>query len=167
MNSDLVRRFCTPPFIPFTEFEKRALEDANEMSLPFEGDLLAGYCWGEGKTVLLVHGWGSRSSHVAFLGRFLAQAGFKVVAFDAPAHSSVDALPKKSTSNMFESCHALYAVAKSIGPLYAIAGHSFGAACAAFMVSGIGAIQGVQDFRRQTHPHQPSTGTCRCLQEFL
>jgi pimeloyl-ACP methyl ester carboxylesterase len=140
MNSDLVRRFCTPPFIPFREFENRALTDAEKMDLPFEGEMLAGYRWGAGRTVLLVHGWGSRASHMAFLAGILAKSGFRVVAYDAPAHSSTDLNPRKTMSNMFESCRALHAVAKSVGPLYAIAGHSFGAACAAFTVSGISAF---------------------------
>ncbi len=140
MDSDLVRRFCTPPLIPFADFESRAFEDADTLNLPFAGERLAGYSWGEGRTVLLVHGWGSRASHMAFLGRFLAKAGLRAVTYDGPAHSSTGFSPKKSTSNMFEWCRALHAVAASIGPLYAIAGHSFGAACAAFTASGISAF---------------------------
>jgi pimeloyl-ACP methyl ester carboxylesterase len=140
MNSDLVRRFCTPPFIPLGEFENRALTGAEKMDFPFEGETLAGYRWGKGRTVLLVHGWGSRASHMAFLAGILAKSGFNVVAYDAPAHSSTDVNPRKTTSNMFEYCRALHAVAKSVGPLYAVAGHSFGAACAAFTVSGISAF---------------------------
>ncbi len=135
-----MRRFCTPPYIPFAEFESRAFEDALSMHVPFDGESLACYSWGEGRTILLVHGWGSRASHMAFLGRFLARAGFKAVTYDAPAHSSTDLNPGKTTSNMFESCRALHAVATSIGPLYAVAGHSFGAACAAFTVSGLSAF---------------------------
>jgi pimeloyl-ACP methyl ester carboxylesterase len=140
MITNLVDRFCTPPSIPFTEYDSRAFTDAEKMNFPFEGEMLAGYRLGEGKTVLLVHGWVSRASHMAFLGRFLAKAGFRVVAYDAPAHSSTGALLKKTTSNMFEYCRAISEVAKSLGSLYAIAGHSFGAACAAFTVSGISAF---------------------------
>jgi pimeloyl-ACP methyl ester carboxylesterase len=142
MISNLVDRFCTPPSIPFTKYDIKALSDAEKMNFPFEGEMLAGYCWGEGKTVLLVHGWGSRATHMAFLGRFLAKAGFRVVAYDAPAHSSTDALIKKTKSNMFEYCRAISAVAQSLGPVYAITGHSFGASCAAFTVSGMSAFSG-------------------------
>jgi len=140
MKNDLVQRFCTPPLIPFTDFEHKALSDAEKMDFPFEGETLAGYCWGEGKNVLLVHGWGSRASHLAFMGRFLAKAGFRVIAYDAPAHSSTAVPLKKTTSNMFEYCHAISAIAKTLGSIYAIVGHSFGAACAAFTVSGISAF---------------------------
>ena len=140
MTANLVDRFCTPPSIPIAEFERRAFSDAERINFPFEGELLAGYGWGEGRTVLLVHGWGSRASHMAFLGRFLAKSGFRVVAYDAPAHSSSDTPQKKRTSNMFEYCRAISAVAALLGPLYAVAGHSFGAACAAFTVGGLSAF---------------------------
>ncbi len=140
MNTDLVQRFCTPPSFPVTEFEKKAFSDAEKMDFPFDGENLAGYSWGEGKTVLLVHGWGSRASHMAFLGHVLAKAGFRVVAYDAPAHSSASAPLKKTTSNMFEYCHAISAVAKTLGPVYAVVGHSFGSVCAAFTVAGLSAF---------------------------
>jgi pimeloyl-ACP methyl ester carboxylesterase len=140
MNMDLVQRFCTPPSLPLTEYEGRAFTDAERIAFPFDGENLAGYCWGEGKTVLLVHGWGSRASHMAFLGRFLAKSGFRVVAYDAPAHSSTAAPLKKTTSNLFEYCHAISAVVQSLGPVYAVAGHSFGASCGAYTAAGISAF---------------------------
>jgi pimeloyl-ACP methyl ester carboxylesterase len=139
-NNSLVQRFCTPPSLPITEFEKKAFADAEKMEFSFEVNTLSGYSWGEGKNVLLVHGWGSRASHMAFLGRFLAKAGFRVIAYDAPAHSSADAPLKKTTSNMFEYCRAISAVVKSLGHVYAVIGHSFGSACAAFTAAGLSAF---------------------------
>lgn len=41
---------------------------------------------------------------------------------------------------MFEYCHAISTVAKSLGPVYAVVGHSFGAACAAFTAAGTSAF---------------------------
>jgi len=141
IDKDLIRRFCTPPFIPFSEFEDKAFSNAEKVEFPFENGNLAGYTWGTGKTILMIHGWGSRASHMAILGRFLAKAGFKVFVFDAPAHSSTTYPMKKSTTNLFEYCRAVYAVASSIGPLFAVIGHSFGAACAAFTASGTSAFR--------------------------
>jgi esterase/lipase len=140
IDKDLIRRFCTPPFIPFSELENRTFADAEKINFSFEGEILAGYSWGTGKTVLLVHGWGSRASHMALLGRFLAKAGFRAIVYDAPAHSSTTHPLKKTASNLFEYCRAISAVSNSIGPIFAIIGHSFGAACAAFTVRGISAF---------------------------
>jgi hypothetical protein len=141
MNPELVQRFCTPPFLPLAEYDSKSLADAKKMNFPIEEETLPGYCWGEGKkNILLVHGWGSRASHMAFLGRFLAKAGFRAITYDAPAHSSISTLVKKTTSNMFEYCKGISAVAKTLGNVYAVVGHSFGAACAAFTAAGISAF---------------------------
>ena len=133
---NLVERFCTPPPVPETEYDRKAVSHAELMEFPFEGRSLTGYSWGAGKNVLLLHGWGSRASHMAFLGRHLAKAGFRVLAFDGPAHgrSVKDGYPGRSS--MFEFCRSLSAVARAVGPVYAVVGHSLGAASAAFTVSG-------------------------------
>lgn len=136
MNTDLVERFCTPQIPPLTEYDSKVLADAERIDFPFEGVNLNGYCWGQGKTVLLVHGWGSRASHLAHLGRLLSKSGFRVIGYDAPAHFSSSGYNGKSTSNMFEYCRALSAIAEKNEPLYALIGHSFGAFCAALTTSG-------------------------------
>jgi pimeloyl-ACP methyl ester carboxylesterase len=136
MNADLLERFCTPQAPSFTEYDSKAFADAERIEYPFEEINLHGYCWGKGKTVILVHGWGSRASHLAHLGRMLAKLEMRVIVYDAPAHYSSNMHPDKSTSNMFEYCRALSAIAKKEESLYALIGHSFGAFCAALAVSG-------------------------------
>jgi hypothetical protein len=136
MNSDLVERFCTPQTPPLTDYDSKAFADAERIEYPFEGINLHGYCWGKGKTIVLVHGWGSRASHLAHLGRMLAKLEMRVIVYDAPAHFSSNEYAGKSTSNMFEYCRALSAIAKKEESLYALIGHSFGAFCAALTISG-------------------------------
>ncbi len=135
MCNDIVQRFCTPPSLPLADFDAKVLAGWTERQIPFESAPLTAYCTGEGENVLLVHGWGSRASHLALAGRFLAMGGFHVVAPDMPAHSS-RGTPAKPTSNMFEYCRAVAAAARSLQPLHAIMGHSFGAMCAAFVAAG-------------------------------
>ena len=137
MNKSLVRRFCTPPLPALTDYDARVLADSEKTAFAFEGGFLQGYCWGEGKTILLVHGWGSRASHLGHIGRLLSKVGFRVVAFDAPAHSSSSVTPRKEASNMFEYCRAISAVAQTTGPLHAAIGHSFGAITALFAAAGL------------------------------
>ncbi len=139
MNRELIERFCTPPSRPIIETDAKALADAERLDIPFDGTALAGYSWGTGPNVLLVHGWGSRASHLSFLAHFLARSGYRVVAYDAPAHSSAGT-PSKPESNMFEYCGAIAAAAAATGPLLGIVGHSFGATCAAFTLAGTSLI---------------------------
>jgi pimeloyl-ACP methyl ester carboxylesterase len=67
--------------------------------------------------------------------KIVARSGFKAVAYDAPAHSSIDSVID-SRSNMFEYGRALASVAEHFGPVYAVVGHSLGAMCAAFTAFG-------------------------------
>ncbi len=137
MNENLLHWFCVPPSIPLADHDTRALAGSDRMEFPFEGDRLPGYGWGEGRTVLLLHGWGSRASHLAHIARAIARAGFRTVAFDAPAHtSSTGRELKKTTSSMFEYGRAVSAVAKALGPLYAVVGHSLGAISSVFCTAG-------------------------------
>ncbi|MGV9195387.1 alpha/beta hydrolase [Microbacterium sp. MC2] len=47
------------------------------------------YEWGDGdRTVVLIHGWNGRASQFATLARELVAEGYRVVAFDAPAHGA-------------------------------------------------------------------------------
>lgn len=136
MYTDLVRCFCTPAERELTNFDVRSVAKAEKSEIEFEGYKLPLYSWGNGKKVLLVHGWGSRASHLGLMAQSIASAGFRVVAFDAPAHSSVHIKPLKTTSNMFEFGRALHTVAKELGDIHAVVAHSLGAATAAFTVSG-------------------------------
>jgi pimeloyl-ACP methyl ester carboxylesterase len=141
MDDGILNRFRTPRALPLTEYDARVTASAAKTELPFEGSRLTVYGWGEGKTVLLIHGWGSRASHLALLGRALAKEGFHAVVPDMPAHSS-RGFPEKRSSSMFEYCRAIGTIAAWFGPVYAIVGHSFGAICAAFAVAGLGDFAG-------------------------
>jgi len=136
MITELVEKFCTVPFIPLTDYDAKAISNAEQFEIPFEEQTLQCYSWGSGKTVLLVHGWGSRASHLVPLARILSSSGLKVVAFDAPAHSSVNENRQKDKSSMFEFCRSISSIVEKINPVYAIVGHSLGAASSAFDAAG-------------------------------
>ncbi|MCP3138577.1 alpha/beta fold hydrolase [Pyxidicoccus xibeiensis] len=80
------------------------------------------YVWGKGPTVLLVHGWGADSSSLYSMARPLSQQGFRVVAFDAPAHG---ASPGNLTT-MTEFVTAVGGVMDELGELHAVVSHSLG-----------------------------------------
>ena len=117
--------FCTPP--------RRAGGDASFLAsgTPFalesQGQRLAGWEWGAGPTVVLAHGWGSRAARFGALGRALLQEGFRVVAYDAPAHG-------ESTgrfASLPEFARALGDVTAHLGPVHGMVGHSLGGAAVA------------------------------------
>jgi pimeloyl-ACP methyl ester carboxylesterase len=87
---------------------------------------LAAWSWGEGPAVLLVHGWSGHAGQMAGFVAPLVGAGFRVVAFDQPAHG-LSAGPRTNSLRMRD---AVRAVGQQVGALHALVGHSLGATAA-------------------------------------
>lgn len=99
------------------------LESAEPLVLPSAGKVLGGFAWGSGPAVLLVHGWGGDSAQLTGFVNPLVQEGYRVVAFDLPAHGR----SRGRTTNVFRAAAAVRAAGDAFGPLHAVVGHSFGA----------------------------------------
>lgn len=126
-----VKLFFTPLGYPYPEKEKKALTFAEKFHVDVNGKRVQCYSWGEGKPVLFVHGWAGRGTQFRrFVKPFNAE-GYKVVAFDGPAHGKSEG---KSTS-LSEFQQALHAIYKRIGQPVAIIAHSFGGAATLFAAS--------------------------------
>ena len=106
--------------------------DAEEISLPRHGrPALKGWSWGwSGPVVLLVHGWGGRGLQMGAFAAPLAEAGFRVVAFDAPGHGKSPG----GKSSLPEFAAAIEEVCTHLGGVEAIIAHSFGAAATTMML---------------------------------
>jgi pimeloyl-ACP methyl ester carboxylesterase len=117
--------FCTPP-------RRRQGDDAfmatgTRFTIASQGQQLAGWQWGDGPAVVLVHGWGSRASRLSGLAAALVEAGFRVVAYDAPAHG--DSTGRHAS--LPEFARALTDVSEAVLPIYGLVGHSLGGAAVA------------------------------------
>lgn len=150
--------FCTPFHYPEPPRETEVLKQAERFSIPFQDAHLAAYAWGEGPTVLLVHGWSGRGSQLGAFVEPLVGAGHRVVAFDLPAHGRS---PGRRT-NALVATEAVQKVGEEIGPLRGVIAHSFGALCTtlalrdgldagrvAYVAPASGANQAVRGFSRQ------------------
>ncbi len=112
-------------FTPWTVGRERDLPDgAVRRIYRHSGFALSGWELGEGRTVLLVHGWGGNSTDLANIGAALAAEGRRVVAIDLPAHGRS---PGKQT-DLLEMAAAVGAMGQLLGPLDAIVAHSLGSA---------------------------------------
>ena len=89
------------------------------------------WSWGEGPTVLLVHGWNGRATQLgAFVEPLLAR-GYRVVAFDAIGHG--ESAGKQSSLPEFANC--IRQIADELGGVYAIVAHSLGGAATTFALA--------------------------------
>jgi pimeloyl-ACP methyl ester carboxylesterase len=92
---------------------------------------------GDPPVVYLVHGWGGWRWQLDGFVAPLVEAGFRVVAFDAPSHGASDPGPSgPGRSTVLELADALAAVVAAMGPAHAVVAHSLGATAAAFALRG-------------------------------
>jgi pimeloyl-ACP methyl ester carboxylesterase len=107
--------------------EREVLGAANEMSLAG----MKACSWGEGPTVLLVHGWNGRATQLGAFVSPLVARGYRVVAFDAFGHGASPgnylSLPELAT--------CIRQVADELGGVYGVIAHSLGGAATTFALA--------------------------------
>ncbi|MBM3554702.1 MAG: alpha/beta hydrolase [Alphaproteobacteria bacterium] len=128
----LARRFVTPrrrralhPTLPTGDLGR--LPRARGSVIDGATDL-AVWEWGEGPAVLLVHGWEDDHHALASFVPALLDRGFRVVAFDLPAHGASSG--RLATVPHF--AEAIERVRNAKGPFVGAIGHSMGALSLAF-----------------------------------
>jgi pimeloyl-ACP methyl ester carboxylesterase len=121
--SKMRREFMTPRELPPRDWELPLLQQAERITLRFG---LSALRWGSGPAVLLMHGWEGRPTQFAGLIKALVDAGYGVVALDAPAHGRSPG----QEANVVVFARALLEAAGELPPLRAVIGHSMGGASA-------------------------------------
>jgi pimeloyl-ACP methyl ester carboxylesterase len=118
----VARAFLTPR--PPTQRQALMLDGGESLRISTPEGEIALQRAGTGPAVLLLHGWEGQASDLAAFAPPLLEAGFAVLAMDLPAHG---ASAGRQTS-IPHSARALHAVAKALGTLHAVIGHSIGSA---------------------------------------
>jgi pimeloyl-ACP methyl ester carboxylesterase len=103
------------------------LASGRRFDVRVEGRRVAGWSWGRGPNVYLVHGWAGVGGQMAAFGPPLVANGFRVVAFDAPGHGASEG----RRSSIVHFGRALRAIAAQEGEAHAVIAHSLGAAATA------------------------------------
>jgi predicted alpha/beta hydrolase family esterase len=137
VSAPLASKLATEMFIRPRKFKRPSAErsllwlgepKSVALAAPAEG-CVPTWSWGQGPTIVLVHGWEGRGAQLGAFVSPLVEAGFRVVAFDAPGHGHASG----SSSSLPQFADAIEAVALAYGPVYGIVGHSLG--CAATMLA--------------------------------
>jgi pimeloyl-ACP methyl ester carboxylesterase len=88
------------------------------------------WSWGAGPVVALAHGWEGRGAQLARFVKPLVDRGYRVVAFDAPAHGE----SAGTRTDLREFAGALLALARREAGLHAVIAHSMGGLALALAV---------------------------------
>jgi pimeloyl-ACP methyl ester carboxylesterase len=127
------RLFLTPPRAHDGAASAIDLIDARSRFIEHRGRLIATWRWGseDAPAVVLAHGWGGHAAQMRAFAFPLLQAGYRVIAFDQPAHGvsegRLTALP--------DFADVLSAVARTHGGVRAVIGHSLGGMAAALALT--------------------------------
>jgi pimeloyl-ACP methyl ester carboxylesterase len=141
--------FCTPPRQkqgnanrnPAVKSASARLADARQVAIPFLCGSVAAFVFepahppappAQIRTVILVHGWSGQAAYMTAFVAPLVEAGFRVVAFDLPAHGASTG----SELNIPIGVASLTAVARAFAPVHALVTHSFGGSIALAALAG-------------------------------
>jgi len=115
--------FFSPAQYEVKPSDREVIEWGNNYRIPFDGGELAVTTWGSnGPAVLLMHGWGGARAQMTGFVDALLFAGYRVVAYDQPAHGESDG----KMTNLLEIAPTMDLIAKHEGPFEAIIAHSVG-----------------------------------------
>lgn len=136
------RLFSTPRIRrPVPSSVEGVMGRAERSMVTVDGEQVATYRWPakapEAPRVMLVHGWESRAARMAVWVDPLLDAGFEVLAFDAPAHG--ESTGQRTNPVVFATI--IRAIADAAGPLYACVGHSLGGLSSILAITGCGPMQ--------------------------
>ena len=132
-------RFCTPKLSSrrsadhavLTERARFHLRHAQWIEVPTTEGPVQAYVFepdgpdragSERGSVLIAHGWTSEASFMAVFAEQLRRAGFRVVAFDQPAHGR----SARERASLIDCSRALLQVAEALGPIRFAVAHSMG-----------------------------------------
>ena len=107
--------------------EREVLDGATALTIAG----MSAWAWGEGPTVLLVHGWNGRASQLGAFVAPLLDRGYRVVAFDAFGHGESPG----SSMSIPELATCIREVADELGELYGVIAHSMGGASTTLALS--------------------------------
>lgn len=115
--------FFSPSQYEVKQSDRKVIQRGKNYRLPFEGGELAVTAWGEsGPAVLLMHGWGGARAQMTGFVEPLISAGYRVVAYDQPAHGETDG----KLTNLLEIAPTLDLIREKEGNFEAVIAHSFG-----------------------------------------
>jgi pimeloyl-ACP methyl ester carboxylesterase len=95
---------------------------------------IAGYTAGEGRTVILVHGWGETAGTLGGFIAPLVDRGFRVVGMDLPGHGG----SSRGRTNVLDAGDAIADVARHFGGAHAVIAHSMGGNAALWAIKHSG-----------------------------
>ena len=125
LGAEVARQlFFRPMRMAYRAEQRNVLAKARNVRLDVRERSVHMYGWGEGPTVLLMHGWSGHAGQMTEFVKPLTLAGYRVIAIDAPGHGRSGG----GLSSLVHFADAMTEAASVFGPIHAVVAHSLGAA---------------------------------------
>jgi pimeloyl-ACP methyl ester carboxylesterase len=120
------QQFFTPRRAQYTPSQREYLETGQAIEVIVDDKVIKCWYWGEGPTLIFVHGWNGSGLQFRRLAEKARTSGFSVLLFDGPGHG----LSGGSTCSYFQMTDAVRALVNQPWQyrIAGLVGHSFGAA---------------------------------------
>lgn len=126
--------FFSPSQYEVKSADQAILDQGNNYRVLFDGGELTVTTWGDhGPAVLLMHGWGGARAQMTGFVEPLLSAGYRVVAYDQPAHGQSDG----RLTNILEITPTMDLIAQQEGKFDAIIAHSFGTLITSYALTSL------------------------------
>ncbi|MEO0899803.1 MAG: alpha/beta fold hydrolase [Bacteroidota bacterium] len=126
-----IQGLTTPKIYEMRDSEKELLASAEQGKEEIEGFQIQTYNWpGEGKKILMIHGWEGQAGNFAFIVDRLLPQGYNLFSFDGPAHGN----SSKGPTSPFHFSQVVAEMIRRVEPDYLIT-HSFGGVATVFALS--------------------------------
>lgn len=123
-----LKLFASPRKGRYSNEQHAVIKTALYEELNYEGITIATYHWpGNGKTILLAHGWESNASRWEYILDNLKSKNYNIIALDAPAHGKSDG--KQFNAVLYSE---FISVAVNKFQPYVLIGHSVGGMASVF-----------------------------------
>lgn len=127
----LYERMANPQIRRTRTYEAAVLDRSTKETVIFGNYKIVTYRWhGGNKCVLLIHGWEGQAGNFAELTDALLDAGYTVLAFDAPSHGR----SSRGPTSPFEFAEVVGLMVKKYAAQYLVS-HSFGSVATTFALS--------------------------------
>jgi pimeloyl-ACP methyl ester carboxylesterase len=126
-----VKLFFTPIRYKIPSTEKEFTKTGEPFLIEVNRKKIRGFSWGEGNTIVGVHGWSGRGAMLRKFVKPLTVSGFRVVLFDGPAHGSSEGF----STDPLEFEGVILEIESKFNPVVGYITHSFGGTAALFCFS--------------------------------
>lgn len=118
---------------PIGEDARKFLATGQPFETSVGGTPVAGWKWGKGEPVLLMHGWGGYAAQLQAFVEPLVRSGFQAVALDAPSHGmSGPSQLGPDHATLFDFSDAMLSISRHMPTVAGVIAHSGGCAAAAW-----------------------------------